>query len=180
MLQTSPLGWSSLLWVNSGKPIKLLHRTTTFPNANMLIIWSCSYILRIFPFNLSPKIIKLYSQNYRFQCFTTCLYCSISVNCVLVLLVPPSNWRSVFFCDEGIFFTIMQGSAILWNTQQIVSISFLSQKNKRKASKQAFEEGFSFSFQGSYSEQYTFHNSSLFPINTEHTLLSQEQTVSSN
>lgn len=74
----------------------------------------------------------------------------------------------------------MQGSAILWNTQQIVSISFLSQKNKRKASKQAFEEGFSFSFQGSYSEQYTFHNSSLLPINTEHTLLSQEQTVSSN
>lgn len=135
MLQTSPLGWSSLLWVNSGKPIKLLHRTTTFPNVNMLIIWSCSYILRIFPFNLSPKIIKLYSQNYRFKCFTTCLYCSISVNCVLVLLLPPSNWRSVFVWWGNFFHSNAGLSNSVEHSANRVNI--LLEPKKQKESKQA-------------------------------------------
>lgn len=93
---------------------------------------------------------------------------------MLVLLLPP-NWRRVFFWNEGIFFTVMQE-----RSANCVNILLETKEKKRKASKQAFEEGFSFSFQDSYSEQYTFHNSSLFLINTEHTLLSQEQTFSSN
>lgn len=61
------------------------------------------------------------------------------------------------YCRIFFFFSSeMQGSAIVWRAEQMVSESSLSQ-NKRKAIHQAFEERFSFSFQGSYSQRCTFH-----------------------
>lgn len=92
----------------------------------------------------------------------------------MLVLLLHSNWRNVFFCDEGIFFTVMQ-------EHSANCVNILCELKKQKESKQAgFWGRIQISFQDSYSEQYTFHNSSLFLINTEHILLSQEQIFSSN